>query len=486
MIFKNLLLLNVFLFTYSLNEETFLRNELMTSYNKYVRPVINYEDNLDIRMGLAVQNIEEFDQKKETLDLNIWVRMNWKDEVLNWNNSIYNISFLSMNVDDIWTPDIELLNAASKPTIYILDEALNLYNDGSIFRSKPAIFKFSCSLDLHEFPFDIQSCKMKFGSWTYNNDMMIVRPYESLDTQIDVLSSFSHSEWDINSFSLRNYNESRVCCPGKNFSINEYTFEFQRYPHYYKLSMGMTISLVIVSFIIMLMKPDNVSRTGTAVFIPLTILALQLTIADKIPVVGYYTLMDNFFLCCFITSMFVSIESGLVYSLITTKSNLIYNMFYRWFDIEQLYKKYILDKTLTRNKRIKHDTFIKRLNNEPQNSRVNELYPDPNNEFITTIETLTNSNSNSHTQENIVMRNIDVEENNEENNEESKDLDYNIVDKNIIKVINFDDENLSLSLKQKLVFDRITLLFTNIDNICRIMLPTIFIIYISVIMSYEK
>ena len=49
----------------------------------------------------------------------------------------------------------------------------------------------------------------------------------------------------------------------------------------------------IVSFIIMLVAPDNLSRTGTAVFIPLTILALQLTIADKVPVVGYYTLMDK-------------------------------------------------------------------------------------------------------------------------------------------------------------------------------------------------
>ena len=29
------------------------------------------------------------------------------------------------------------------------------------------------------------------------------------------------------------------------------------------------------------------------------ILALQLTLADKIPVVGYFTLMDNFFLACF-------------------------------------------------------------------------------------------------------------------------------------------------------------------------------------------
>lgn len=485
MIFRKFLFLLNFLFVYSLNEETILRNNLMESYNKYVRPVNNYEDNIEVRMGLAVQNIEEFDQKKETLDLNIWLRMNWYNEILNWNESLNDISFLSVNVDNIWTPDIELLNAASKPTIYILDEALTLYSNGAIFRSKPAIFKFSCSLDLHEFPFDIQRCKMKFGSWTYNNEMMNVLPYLEENKQIDVLSSFSHSEWDINSYSINNYNESRICCPGKNFSINEYTFEFQRFPHYYKLSMGMTISLVIVSFIIMLMKPDNVSRTGTAVFIPLTILALQLTIADKIPVVGYYTLMDNFFLCCFITSMFVSIESGLIFSIITTKSDLIYNIFHKFFNMEKMYKDYIKSKALFQNKKEKHDNFIKRLhetscvstfNNNIKNRFIKKTNPDE--EFNTTILAL----SNIENKENIVMKNLDL---NIEDNE-SSELDFNIIDKNIVKVINFDDENLSLSLKQKLVFDKITKIFSYADNFFRILLPFIFIIYICVIMSYEK
>jgi hypothetical protein len=476
MFLKYLLLLDIFSFTHSLNDESFLRNNLMVRYNKYVRPVYNYKDNLEIRMGLAVQNIEEFDQKKETMDLNIWVRMNWDDELLKWDSSNNNISFMSMNIDNIWTPDIELLNAASKPTIYILDEALNLYNSGSIFWSKPGIFKFSCSLDLHEFPFDIQKCTMKFGSWTYNTNMMTILPYEDVNKQIDVLSSFSHSEWDIKNYTINHYNETRICCPGKNFSINEYTFEFQRFPHYYKLSMGMTIALVIVSFIIMLMKPDNVSRTGTAVFIPLTILALQLTIADKIPVVGYYTLMDNFFLCCFITSMFVSIESGLVFSLITTKSDLIYNMFQNCLNIDKLYKKYISNKITAQTKKDTHDNFIRRLQDvDIKNNRIIKK-TNPDNDFDTTIEALNNVSNT----ENIVMNNLDFTE------ESREDLDFNVIDKNIVKVINFDDENLSLSLKQKLVFDKITDIFTFADNMFRIILPLIFTIYISIIMSYEK
>tara|TARA_B100000886_G_C20237596_1_gene413242 strand:+ start:16 stop:705 length:690 start_codon:yes stop_codon:yes gene_type:complete len=229
------------------------------------------------------------------------------------------------------------------------------------------------------------------------------------------------------------------------------------------------------------MKPDNVSRTGTAVFIPLTILALQLTIADKIPVVGYYTLMDNFFLCCFITSMFVSIESGLIYSLITTKSNIVYSFFNKIFNIEKLHEQYILGKVREENKKIKHDNFINRLN-EPivKETRIIKR-TNPDNEFNTTINALTQMSQTKSSSENIVMRNLDIEE-----NENDTNLDCNIVDKDIVRVISFDDENLSLSLKQKLVFDKITIIFTFIDNICRVLLPLIFLIYISVIMSYEK
>ena len=31
-----------------------------------------------------------------------------------------------------------------------------------------AIFKSTCSIDIKYFPFDIQTCKLKFGSWTYS------------------------------------------------------------------------------------------------------------------------------------------------------------------------------------------------------------------------------------------------------------------------------------------------------------------------------
>lgn len=39
---------------------------------------------------------------------------------------------------------------------------------GEIFWEPPAIYKSSCEMNVLYFPYDEQSCFMKFGSWTYN------------------------------------------------------------------------------------------------------------------------------------------------------------------------------------------------------------------------------------------------------------------------------------------------------------------------------
>ena len=42
----------------------------------------------------------------------------------------------------------------------------------------PGMFKSSCPIDITWFPFDDQSCEMKFGSWTYNG-FKVTRPNRS-------------------------------------------------------------------------------------------------------------------------------------------------------------------------------------------------------------------------------------------------------------------------------------------------------------------
>lgn len=49
-----------------------------------------------------------------------------------------------------------------------LETKAQLNNRGMIQWKPPAIYKSSCEIDVEFFPFDVQTCLMKFGSWTYD------------------------------------------------------------------------------------------------------------------------------------------------------------------------------------------------------------------------------------------------------------------------------------------------------------------------------
>lgn len=47
-----------------------------------------------------------------------------------------------------------------------------LHHSGKVLWTPPAIFKSSCEIDVRYFPFDQQTCFLKFGSWSYDGDQV--------------------------------------------------------------------------------------------------------------------------------------------------------------------------------------------------------------------------------------------------------------------------------------------------------------------------
>ena len=74
---------------------------------------------------------------------------------------------------------------------------------GEVSWKPPAIYKSSCKINVEWFPFDEQSCDMKFGSWTYDGYQVDlkhigqVKGSNVVDNGIDLKQFYLSVEWDI-------------------------------------------------------------------------------------------------------------------------------------------------------------------------------------------------------------------------------------------------------------------------------------------------
>ena len=61
---------------------------------------------------------------------------------------------------------------------------------GEIEWKPPAIYKSSCKINVEWFPFDEQSCDMKFGSWTYDGYQVDLKHVDQVSNLIYVLRQY--------------------------------------------------------------------------------------------------------------------------------------------------------------------------------------------------------------------------------------------------------------------------------------------------------
>lgn len=100
---------------------------------------------------------------------NLWVKQKWYDYKLRWDPEEYGgVEMLYVPSEQIWLPDVVLFNNwDGNYEVTLMTKATLKYN-GEVFWEPPAIYKSSCEMNVEYFPYDEQSCFMKFGSWTYN------------------------------------------------------------------------------------------------------------------------------------------------------------------------------------------------------------------------------------------------------------------------------------------------------------------------------
>lgn len=169
--------------------------------------------------------------------------------------------------------------------------------DGTIAWTPPANYKSSCTIDVTFFPFDLQNCSMKFGSWTYDGSQVdiILEDYD-----VDKRDFFDNGEWEIVTATGSKGNRTDGCCW---YPFVTYSFIIRRLPLFYTLFLiipciGLSFLTVLVFYL-----PSNEGEKislCTSVLVSLTVFLLVIeeiipSSSKVIPLIGEYLVFTMIF-----------------------------------------------------------------------------------------------------------------------------------------------------------------------------------------------
>ena len=125
-------------------------------------------------MDFALVGINSFVDSEQTLTTTGYLTVQWTDQLLQWTPSTYNgISSILVPQNEIWRPDITLDNGMeSKTGLGKKFIQATIASDGSVTWSPYEVFQTTCSLDISHFPFDSQTCEIRFITWM-NDDTKV-------------------------------------------------------------------------------------------------------------------------------------------------------------------------------------------------------------------------------------------------------------------------------------------------------------------------
>ncbi|KAM8881362.1 acetylcholine receptor subunit beta [Synchiropus picturatus] len=253
-------------------------------YNLKVRPAPTPEQRVVVRVGMTLSSFVGLNMKDEEMSTIVVMDLEWTDYRFKWNPKDYDgIEVLRIPSAKVWLPDIVLINNNDGVFHVALQVHVQVYSNGRVTWTPPALYLSSCGVKVEYFPFDWQNCTMQFRSYTYDSTEIELK--YSLDSkgkeiqEIRLDDAFSEGgEWHIrHKPSRKNMNDDL-------YEDMTFYLIIERKPLYYVINIILPcIFITIIAIFNFYLPPDAGEKMGLSINVLLTLTVFLLLLADKIP-----------------------------------------------------------------------------------------------------------------------------------------------------------------------------------------------------------
>ncbi|XP_027886578.1 5-hydroxytryptamine receptor 3A [Xiphophorus couchianus] len=294
-----------------------LADFLSAGYKKGVRPVKDWRTSTIVAIDLMVYSILNVDEKNQVLTTYVWYRQSWTDEFLVWNPEDFDeVKQVSLPTANVWVPDIlinEFVDVGKSPDIpYVY-----VTHEGLVQNYKPIQVVTACTLNIYNFPFDVQKCSLTFQSWLHTIDDINITLMRSPEKLRDDKSVFmNQGEWELLHI-LSNY---------KIFSVDndDYYAEMKfhvvirRRPLFYTVNLLLpSVFLMVMDIVGFFLPPDSGERVSFKITLLLGYSVFLIIVSDTLPATAIGTpLIGVYFVVCMALLVISLTETVLIVRLV--------------------------------------------------------------------------------------------------------------------------------------------------------------------------
>ncbi|XP_077991538.1 neuronal acetylcholine receptor subunit alpha-6-like [Glandiceps talaboti] len=267
-------------FTNVAETQSNLAEELLNGYNRMIIPINDSTQPIRVKMGLSFYQVVDVDVKNEAVVTHVALQEEWMDYRLRWDPASFNDTrFLRIPEEAVWLPDIYNFNGVNEEMTRFVGNILLKY-DGTIYIEEARLLKTMCRMDMTYFPYDIHYCHIKFGSWSYTEDLLTME----LGNPVDFHDFMENGEWELLDIDSGVSPHAVINYDGESFTDVIFSVTFRRKSSFFTVNfVAPSVIVSILSLLSFCLPPNNGEKVNLCVTIVLGLIVFTLVLVNVIP-----------------------------------------------------------------------------------------------------------------------------------------------------------------------------------------------------------
>ncbi|XP_072550364.1 5-hydroxytryptamine receptor 3A-like [Salminus brasiliensis] len=249
-----------------------------------LRPVLHWRTPTLVLADIYVSSITEMNEKAQTFSPLVYLEMGWVNEFTKWNPADFcGIDHISVPKEMLWIPDITITENIRAEFSTKEPPFLKIKSEGIVAVVEAYTMTSACKMDLHLFPFDIQSCTLTLQSFLHNIDEIKIDAYSNASILTISSKQFfqTQGEWDLVSI---NMSKAHIQASGRVWDQLTYTITIKRRPLLYVVIFLLPILyFLVLDLACFFIADDGGEKLSFKVTLLLAISVLLLILHDMLP-----------------------------------------------------------------------------------------------------------------------------------------------------------------------------------------------------------